>query len=418
MWRKLIEDVTKVLNEDAYVNLVIKERINSVEEENKKIYTKILYGVVENKKYLDFLLKPYVSGRRFKPFYKNALRIGIYAISFMNIANHHVVNKIVEVVKKKDFKGSKAINFILRNYITDDRFHNANKELEKFKENERECIIYNIDEQILNLIKKDYPKDYREILKSDEENYNIYRINYLKCNDNDIVDYLKNNNISYQKDEEKIITKTNLIHTILFDNAWIVPQDSSSMMVAKIMNPPVGVEILDVCAAPGSKSFHLATILNNTGTITSCDIYEHKVNLIIEEAKRLGITNIKTKVCDACTTDYGKKYSYVLCDVPCSGMGTMKHKGDLKLKLTIEKINNIVKLQKDILNNIKNYIEDNGILVYSTCTINKDENERQIEWFIKKNKEYEKIEEISLLPSSLNDGFYICKLRKKGLSHE
>lgn len=413
MFRRLIEDVTKVFNEDAFVNLVIKQNINNINEEERKVYTKILYGVVENKKWLDFLLKPYVTGRRFKPFFKNALRVGIYAISYMNLANHYVVNKIVDVVKKKDFKCSKAINFILRNYSTDNRLENANKELDKLSPLLKECIIYNIDEDILKLIKKDYPNDYHNILKNDEENYNIYRINYLKCENSDVIKYLEENNIEYKIDEETLITKANLIHTKLFDYAFIIPQDASSIKVAKVLNPPLNVDVLDVCAAPGSKSFHLASIMKNTGSITSCDIYEHKTKLIIEEAPRLGITNIKVQVADASNHNYGKKYDYVLCDVPCSGMGTMKHKGDLKLKLTINKVNEIVDLQKKILDNIVKYISDNGTLVYSTCTINKDENERQIRWFTDKYKEFEIIEEISLLPSSFNDGFYICKLIKK-----
>ena len=412
MFRKVIEDVTKVFNEDAFVNLVIKQNINNVNEEDRKVYTKIIYGVVENKKWLDFLLKPYVTGRRFKPFFKNALRVGIYAISYMNLANHYIVNKIVDVVKKKDFKCSKAINFILRNYSADNRLETANKELDKLGPLLKECIIYNIDEDILELIKKDYPNDYHNILKNDEENFNIYRINYLKCENSDVIKYLEENNIEYELDEETLITKANLIHTKLFDNSFIIPQDASSIKVAKVLNPPLNADVLDACAAPGSKSFHLATIMKNTGSITSCDIYEHKVKLIYDEATRLGVTNIKPLVADATTFDYGKQFDYVLCDVPCSGMGTMKHKGDLKLKLTISKVNEIVELQKKILDNIVNYISNNGTLVYSTCTINKNENERQMRWFINKYNDFKIVDEISLLPTSFNDGFYICKLRK------
>ena len=417
MWKRLIDDVTKVFNEDAFVNLVIKERIDNIKEEEKKLYTKILYGVVENKKWLDFLLKPYVAGRRFKPFYKNALRIGIYAISYLNVPNHYIVNSIVEVVKKKDFKGSKAINFILRNYDLDKREIKAQEEIEKLNTEEKESIIYNIDLEVLRLIKKDYPNDYHNILKNEEENYNIYRINLLKCKIEDVTNYLDKEEIKYEVEEEKLITKSNLIHTVLFSDAWIIPQDSSSMKVAKVMAPKEGAEILDTCAAPGSKSFHLAMLMKNTGSILSCDIYPHKVKLILDEAHRQGITNIKAIVADASNFDYGKSYEYVLCDAPCSGMGTMKHKGDLKLKLTIEKINEIVSLQEKILDNVSKYVMEKGILVYSTCTINKDENEKQIEKFINKHNEFKVIEEISLLPTAMNDGFYICKM-KKGLTHE
>lgn len=413
MWKKLIEDVTKVFNEDAFVNLVIKDRIDSIKEEDKKLYTKILYGVVENKKWIDFLLKPYVTGRRFKPFYKNALRVGIYSISYLNLANHYIVNSIVEVVKKKDFNGSKAINYILRNYTKDQREEKAKEEIEKLNIWEKESIIYNIDSDVLKLIKKDYPSDYHNILKNEDENYNIYRINLLKCKVKDIISYLEQEEIKYTVEGEKLITKANLIHTKIFEDAWIIPQDSSSMMVAKVMNPLANSDILDTCAAPGSKSFHLAMLMNNTGSILSCDIYPHKVKLIQDEAIRQGITIIKTMVADASNHNYGKKYEYVLCDVPCSGMGTMKHKGDLKLKLTVDKIKEIVDLQEKILDNVSKYVLEGGTLVYSTCTINKDENERQIKKFITKHNEFIILEEISLLPSAVNDGFYICKMKRK-----
>lgn len=412
MFKKLIEDATKVINEGAFVNLVIKNNINNVKEDERKIYTRLLYGVVENKKWLDFLLKPYVSGRRFKPFFKNALRVGIYAIGYMNLPNHYIVYQIVDIVKMKDFKCSKAINYILRNFEVSNRKNEALEELMKLDKNSAESIMYNIDEEILQLIKKQYPDNYHDILKYDEDNFNIYRINYLKCNNQDVIDYLEEFEIEYKIDEETLITKTNLIYTPLFDNAYIIPQDSSSIKVAKVLNPKEGKDVLDVCAAPGSKSFHIATLMNNLGSVTSCDIYEHKIKLIEEEAKRLGISIIKGMLADATSFDYGKKYEYVLCDAPCSGMGTMKHKGDLKLKLTLQKVNEIVDLQKQILDNVSKYVKTGGILVYSTCTINKDENENQMRWFINKYKEFEIVEEISLLPTSYNDGFYICKLKK------
>ena len=413
MWKVLVDDLVKIFNEDAFINLVIKERIDNLKEEEKKLYTKILYGVVENKKWLDYLLKPYTTGKRFKPMYRNSLRAGVYAISYLNLADHFIVNSIVEMIKKKDFKGSKAINSILRNYIKDDRYQKAKEEIKKVKEIEQEAIIYNIDEDLLKLIKNDYPREYYNILKNETEYYNNYRINYLKTSDEEIISYLNNNNIEYEKDNEQIITKANLIKTSIFEDGLILFQDASSCKVAKVVNPIPGSCVLDCCAAPGSKSFHMATIMNNQGTITSCDIYPHKTKLIEDEAKRLGITIINTNVCDGRNYNYDNMYDYVLCDVPCSGMGTMKHKPDVKLRLTIDKINEIVSLQKDILNNVSNYVKVDGTLVYSTCTINKDENERQIEGFLKTHNNFIKVYEESILPTNMNDGFYISKFIRK-----
>ncbi len=413
MWDKLVEDVTEVINNDGYVNLVLNKRINQIDEENKKLYTKVLYGVVENKKWLDYLLRPYITGKRVKANLKNTLRIGVYVISFLNVANHYIVNELVNITKKKDYNASKFINSVLRNYVKDNRFKEANDSLNKLDINEAESIIYNIDKDVLMLIKKDYPKEYKQILQTESDTYNTYRINFLKGTSSDVISYLENNKIDYELKEEVLITKTSLINTKLFNDALIIPQDYSSIMVAKTLNPPINSKVLETCAAPGSKSFHLAMLMKNTGSIISCDIYSHKLELIKEEAKREGITCIKTRLLDASNCDYEDTFKYVLVDAPCSGMGTMKHKGDIKLRLSISKLKEIEDLQMRILDNVEKYIESKGILVYSTCTINKGENEAQIQNFLLNHSNYHILEEKVILPTNKNDGFYICKLEKE-----
>lgn len=413
MWEKLVIDVTEVINNDGYVNLVLNKRIKYLNEENKKLYTKVLYGVIENKKWLDYLLATYLHGKRVKPHLKNALRIGAFVISYLNVPNHYIVNELVNVIKKKDYNGSKLVNSVLRNYIKDSRFEKAKEELETLNIDEAESIKYNIDMDVLRLIKKQYPSEYHNILKVEDETYNTYRVNYLKTTNEEIISFLKLNHFEYELYNETLLTKASLINTSIFQNALIIPQDYSSIMVAKTMNPKMNSRILDICAAPGSKSFHLATLLKNTGSITSCDIYPHKLELIKEEAVRQGITNIETVLKDARVASYDKGYDYILVDAPCSGMGTMKHKSDIKLRLTISKLKEIEALQKQILENVSKYIEKDSILVYSTCTINKDENENQIKSFLKSHNDFQVLEEKVLLPTNKNDGFYICKLKKE-----
>ncbi len=413
MWLRLIYDVTEVINNDAFVNLIVKDSIDKIDLDEKKLYTKIIYGVVENKKMLDFLLRPYVNKGRFKPLIKNALRIGVYALTYLNLASFYVVNSLVDVIKNKNYRASKVINVILRSYISDNRYEKANLELDKLNELTKESIIYNIDEAVLKLIKKDYPNDYKEILKNETITFNTYRINLLKTTSSDVTNFLKQNGIEYTELNDAIITKQTLINTQLFTDAQVIPQDLSSMEVAKTLNPPPHSIVLDACSAPGTKAFHMATIMGNTGTIIACDIYSHKLGLIEKEAIRQGIKNIKTSLCDATQIDYQYMFKYILVDAPCSGMGTMKHKGDLKLRLTINRINEISKLQSEILNNVAKYLDYNGILVYSTCTINKDENERQIRLFLNNHPDIIMLEEKTYLPNNIQDGFYICKLQRK-----
>ena len=159
---------------------------------------------------------------------------------------------------------------------------------------------------------------------------------------------------------------------------------------------------------------HLAALMNNTGEITSCDIYEHKLKLIEDNAKKLGVTNVKTMLSDGTTSKYDACFDLVVADVPCSGLGVISHKSDLKYNMTIDKIKEINDLQKKIINNVCNYVKVGGALVYSTCTINKDENENLIKEFLSKHKEFRKVEEHVLVQNFNNnqDGFYICKLER------
>jgi len=412
MWKTLIVDVTRVLNEDAFLNLVINSSIAKIKEQDKKLYTKIMYGVVDNKMLIDFLLKPYTSGKRFKPHLKNALRIGVYAISYLNLANFFIVTSLVEAVKKTDFKGSKAVNGILRRYISDNRFEKGLLELESLPKDKKEQIIYNLKEDVLKLIKSEFPLDYEEILSSVDESYNSYRINYLLTDGKEVINFLLENNIWYEEEEENIITKVSLIDTPLFKMKKIVPQDKSSIRVAKLLNPTPFSTVLDVCSAPGAKSFHMATIMENKGLIISCDIYEHKLRLIADEAKKLGINIIRTKLNDATSAVYDNQFDYILVDAPCSGLGTLKHKGDLRLRLSTERIEEIITLQKNILENVYKYLKKGGAMVYSTCTINSAENTLQIDAFLKKHTDLVKEAEYLYKPTSKQDGFYMCRIKK------
>ena len=141
------------------------------------------------------------------------------------------------------------------------------------------------------------------------------------------------------------------------------------------------------------------------------DIYPHKLKLIEENAKKLGVTCVTTKLADAKNVHFDKKFDKILIDAPCSGLGVIRHKPDLKYQMTLDKIEDIKQTQWAILENISQYLKPNGILVYSTCTINKEENEEMIRFFLEKHTNFIKEEEKKVLPSNKEDGFYICRLR-------
>lgn len=408
MFKKVIDTLCNILNDGAYSNIAINSVISSIKDEkDKKLYTKLVYGVIENKLLIDYYMQPLTAGKRIKPFVKNALRVGCYAIDNLNLANHYIVNMVVSAVKKKDYKASTFVNAILRKYI-----NIGKRSLEGLNKLDYYSIKYSIDKSLVELLVSQYGDKFESFFCEMNDVYNTYRINTLKTNTYEVKKYLEEKNINYEITNNVILqTKESLINSILFKNGQIVAQDKSSIMVGLVANPKINDTILDTCSAPGSKSMHIASIINNKGTIISLDIYEHKIKLINENKEKLGVTCVNAMLLDARHLDDLGFFDIVITDVPCSGLGVIRHKPDLKYQMNLEKINGIKVLQKEILESASRHVKNGGVLVYSTCTINKDENENLINEFLEKNKFLYKEEEHIMLPSNKEDGFYICKIR-------
>ncbi len=398
--------IDKIFNGKAFINLVINDTIkkSTFDDSRKALFTKIVYGVVENRIYLDYQLSFYLRNDNIADDIKNILRMGTYMIYFLNLANYHIIDSLVEMTKEKYPNYTKMVNAILRNLT-----RNKLKEISKDDMDTYMSIKYSYPINLVRFLRKQYPEDIEDILKPSTNIYNTYRINTLKVKQEEL---LKKLNCKYELIDGAIITKTNLSNKDYFKKNQLVYQDYASQMVSLVLDPKENDVILDMCSAPGSKSFHIASMVNNNASITSCDIYEHKTKLIIDEAKRLGVTCIKTITCDSSLYNFEQSFDKVLLDAPCSGLGVMKHKCDLKYQFTFKDKNDIIVLQKALLGKACKVLKDNGILVYSTCTINKEENEEMIKYFLKKHKEFVLLEEHKYLPTDKHDGFYICKMKK------
>ena len=229
------------------------------------------------------------------------------------------------------------------------------------------------------------------------------------------------------------LTKTaDLSRLDAFKEGLFHVQDESSQLAVRVLDPQRGEEILDLCAAPGGKSFTIAEQMENEGSLLSCDIYAHKIDLMEEGAERLGISIMQCRVKDAAAEEESpKQFDRVLADVPCSGLGLMRKKPDIRLKKDGNEIDSLTKIQREILGNAAGYVKKGGVLVYSTCTLCRKENEKNLEWFLKDHPDFtaEDISEflpegwdtetakkgyLTLLPHKTGtDGFFISKLRRK-----
>ena len=187
------------------------------------------------------------------------------------------------------------------------------------------------------------------------------------------------------------------------------------MMVAETASPKEGDYVIDVCAAPGGKSTHIAEKLNGSGMVEARDLTDYKVSLIEENIERHGLSNIKAVRMDATKKDEESvgKADILVCDLPCSGLGVMGKKTDIRYKMTPEKQKDLVELQREILSTVESYLKPQGTLVYSTCTIHKQENEENVKWFLEKYPQFSLISMEQMLPGEASaDGFFIAKLLK------
>lgn len=407
MYNKLALDLIEIFNHQGYLSIILDQSLKLIDEKDHKLYTKILYGVVEKRDLIDYYLAPLIKGIRVKSYIKNILRIGAYSITYLSLADHYIVNELVENVKKNDFRSSKFVNAVLRNYQ-----RNPLPKLDNLNEIDKISIMLSLDKEITKLLYHQYGTKLLDFYL-DKEPFNTYRINNLKINNDKMYQKLDELNIDYEKINNGFITKANLINSSFFIDGLIIMQDYASMQVVDNLDIKKNDLILDACSAPGGKSLYLASKYHDELNITACDIYEKKLKKIKDNMDKLGIHNVNVFLADATSYSYPILYDVIICDAPCSGLGTINHKVDLKYHINLKDINEIKELQKKILNHLKQYVKQGGILQYSTCTINQEENEEQIKAFLLENQDYKMINEIKLYPSNNSDGFYICKLQRK-----
>ena len=401
--------------------------------QDRGLATEIIYGVIENKYYIDYMIDKLskVKTNKMEIYVKTLLRMGIYQIMFLNsISDYAAVNETVNLAKKKNSKVSGFINGILRNVIR------QKEEIGKVKTKDDVdylSIKYSYDKWMIRNWMIHFGKEFtEELLEANNERPNIYlRTNTLKITRDELIKKLEKQNIKAEKvnvveEAIKVEHLKDIENNSLYKEGLFTVQDVSSMLVGKVMNPKENSLVLDVCSAPGGKTTHMATLMNNTGQVVSRDIYDHKLKLIKAASKRLGLTNVDVEEFDGMKLDRESigKFDYVLADVPCSGLGIIRRKPEIKYKEK-EEFRQLPPIQKKILENASKYVKVGGTLIYSTCTIQDSENIDVVNEFLQKNKNFElvPIKEVNvdlenqekgymkIYPNVHNmDGFFISKL--------
>ncbi len=411
-----VKALIKIENEASYSNLTLNSLFadSEISGSDKALATRLVYGVLERKITLDYVLGNFIKTplKKVQVFSLMSLRIALYQIMFMDkIPQSAAVNESVKLVKQsKESRNSGFVNAVLRNILRSETFLPNGESISDLS------IIYSCPKEIIESFIKDYGiESTKELLKSSLEPAPLtIRVNTLKTD----IDTFKKN-IGVECVDTTLIGGLILKQGIdvaknqLYKDGHFYVQDLASQTVVSVLSPKANERMLDMCSAPGGKSFSSAVLMENKGEIISCDLYDHKCRLIKASAKRLGLSIIKPIVCDATVFDGDLGlFDCVLCDVPCSGLGIIRRKPEIKYK-NFDEFDNLPQIQLAILENAKNYLKNNGRILYSTCTLRKAENDNIVNEFLAKNPEFQLKYSHTFMPHiDGTDGFYCALLEK------
>ncbi len=434
-----LKTLYKIDKEDAYSNIAldetIKENRNTLDDRDTGFISEIVYGVTSWKLTIDEIIKKYskLKLKKISPWILNILRMGIYQIVFLDkVPKSAAVNESVNLAKRYGHKGSSNfVNAVLRKVVKKDyeAFFEIENPIERISKT-TSMPVWIIEE----LLKENDIEKVEEICKASNIKPKVaIRMNHLKTNKQELENLLKERNIPFHdgKFEDFLILEKakNIEHLDLFKKGYFTIQDEGAGLIAKIVNPQPNEVILDACSSPGGKTTYMAELMEDKGKILAWDLHPHRVKLVEENAKRLGIHIIKTECQDAMIfkEEYKEKFDKILLDVPCLGIGVLKRKPDIKWKRKPEDIEEITQIQQNILETCSKYLKQEGEMVYSTCSIFREENDKIIEKFLENNQNFayleikmskienkiENMHKIKLYQNNETDGFFICKLQKK-----
>lgn len=420
-----------------YINLAYKnnEKLERLEKRDRAYVMRILYGVTEKNYTLNWLLQKVLSNKRIKPWLNAILKIGTYQIYFMRIEDS-------EAIEQAKLLCGKYVSDELCGFVTavlsklSENKNEYNPELYVFANTtQRLSVMYSYPEWLVDMWIKDYGYDTTmSLLESDtaERSINL-RISAKKSADS-VIESLSEKKINCEAgmlfNTVKISDTVNIEKLDLYKEGIVTAQGIGSMLTVNALDIKSNSTVLDACAAPGGKTFYIAEKTKNI--VESCDIHEHRVELIQKGIERLGLTNVNA-VCRDMTQkveDYVNAFDRVLVDAPCSGYGMINSKPDIKNNAVLGESEQLAQIQLNLLDTCSEYIKNGGMLVYSTCTVSKQENENVVRQFVAKHPEFEIVDVSGIIPDILNcsvddgmvlllpsrhnaDAFFISALRKK-----
>lgn len=420
--RTAFEALLQIEKNQSYSNLELNRQIQERRPDAPALVRELVYGVLENQIYLDHLLGQLIpkglSGVK-KPV-KILLRMGLYQLIFMDsVPDYAAVSETVKLARKAARGRDGFVNGVLRSYgRRKDELTLPDRTTEPL---EYLSVRYSCDLWIVKLWAEQYGLEKTEsLLTAGNRRPELsIRVNLLKTSRQDLMEELSNKGFSVRPYEESprvlFVKGSGLLETEAYSKGLFSVQDAASVLAAELMGPEPGEIVYDICAAPGGKTLAMAEMMENRGLIRAFDIYPHKLALIEKEAVRLGVSLIETETKDgtAACRALDQTADRVLVDGPCSGLGVIRRKPEIKYKSICDQGRSLAEKQLQLLREASRYVKNGGHLLYSTCTINQIENQQTVERFLAENDDFRLEKMLQLLPDEgEHDGFFICRMQR------
>lgn len=391
-----------VVYEGAYSSLYLKQHLHEVDKKNQALATTIFYGTLRNYRYCQAMWKQYANQNKVNKKIKVLLTMSVYQLLFLDkVPSYAVIDEAVRCARQIRKPAAGFVNALLRQV-------DRNRNLSFKNEEEEIALTYSLPEWIVKMWTAQYgAQKALEFAKASlyESSMSVRR-NVMK--ELPRTDRL----IEIEEPVYRYCGKA-LEYDPLYKEGIISPQDLGAYDIVRMIEPKAGETILDMCAAPGTKTMAMAETMNNTGHIDALDLHEHRAELIRKDAARLDLDIVHATTADATDLSDLGMYDKILCDVPCSGYGTLARKPDIKLHMQPTDMDTLIPVQHALLDEASKHVRKGGLIVYSTCTLNKKENEKQVERFLNEHEEFDLLEQKTIEPGHRSNGFFAARLRKR-----
>lgn len=392
--------ILSVLEENKWLNKRLTAVLRDFNDHRDRVLiTNLVYGTVKNAIYLDWVIKTYLKGWRLdelNPDVRTALRLGTYQLLKTRIPPHAAVNETVNLIKRNNPGGAKLVNALLRKITS------------SVPNPPHDWIKYSVPKWLFKKLKEIKSETW---LGKFVEHYHSSPSVYVRVNTNaiSITDFIRQLNrlgvvFSTREFPKECIQLDRHPWEFKMPEPFYYIQDLSTQTLSYLVSPKPGEKILDLTAAPGGKTSHMATMMKNQGTIVAVDINISRLSAMRDLLQRLGIDIGYPIAADARDISFKVRFDRVLIDVPCSGLGTLRRKPEILQRMNPKRIRELVTLQRDILKNAVNLVNPGGFLIYTTCTILDEENQNQVEWFLSKFKDFRVYPARRLVPKEWTDG--------------